>query len=70
MQPLWLRIGLLPSLLLAVEYTALDHITHLYARPRLPWLGAAGAALLMVAVHLVIAAKLELRLRRSFVSSM
>jgi hypothetical protein len=70
MQPLRLRIGLLKSLLLAVEYLVLDHITHLYVKPRLPWLGAAGTAVLMVALHLAIAARLELGMRKSFVRSM
>jgi hypothetical protein len=67
MQPLRLRIGLLPSLLLAAEYTALDH---LYMKPQLPWLGTVGTALLMVAVHLALAARLELGMRRSVVRSL
>jgi hypothetical protein len=67
MQPLRLRIGVLPSLLLAVEYISLDS---LYMRPQLPWLGAAGTALLAVAVHLVIVARLEFGMRRSFVRSL
>jgi hypothetical protein len=67
MQPLRLRIGLLPSLLLAAEYTVLDS---LYMRPRLPWLGAAGTAVLAVAVHLLIVARLEFGMRRSFVHNL
>jgi hypothetical protein len=67
MQPLRLRIGVLPSLLLAAEYISLDS---LYMRPQLPWLGVAGTAVLAVTVHLLIVARLEFGMRRSFARSL
>jgi hypothetical protein len=66
-QPTWLRIGLLPWLLLAAEFLAVDTV---FVRPRLPWLGPGVTALLLVFVQSGIAAALEVSVRRSFVRSL
>uniref|UniRef100_A0A383VC38 Uncharacterized protein n=1 Tax=Tetradesmus obliquus TaxID=3088 RepID=A0A383VC38_TETOB len=66
-QPARLRIGLLPTLLLAAEYMAFDV---LFLRPQLPGLSPNATALLLVSAQLSLAAWLELSLRRSFTRSL
>jgi hypothetical protein len=65
-QPTRLRIGLLPSALLAAEYLVFDR---LFVRPCLLGLGPGVTAPLLVSAQLCLAAGLEWSLRRSFLRS-